>query len=279
MSMLRISLVLSIALVALVLPASASANVEELYRDLAARRLSPAPLVPTTVPRELEPIGSSIQVLRNIRRSAYGIRLEADRAVIALRGGEYTTVKAGIRDLRRIGTRVRSTRVRGRRGNLLTERTSRTLIWSEGGRVYWIGTGTPRTISLSELQATATGLDPLGGVFSGSDALGENDATIVSTRRTITADVSFTGACTAADGSPTSQRAGGASVTLLPRRGDAFSFDIAPNLTGTRPQPWQGTVSGTIGANGGSVEIRGTLSDAGDTCDTGAVSIPVRPVR
>jgi hypothetical protein len=279
MPVLRISPVLSIALVGLVLPPSASANVEELYRDLSARRLSPAPLVPTTAPRDLSPIDSSIQLLRNIRRSAYGIRLDSGSAVIALRGGEYRTVKAGLRDLRRLDTRVRSTRVRGRRGYLLTERTGRTLLWTEGGRVYWIGTGTPRTISLRELQATATGLDPLEGAFSGSDSLGEQEAQFVATRRTVTGNVAWTAQCAAPDGSPASQRAGQANVTLHPKRGSDFSFELAPNLGGSNPAPWQGTVSGTLGASGGTVNIRATVTVDQDSCDTGPVSVPVRPTR
>jgi hypothetical protein len=55
----------------------------------------------------------------------------------------------------RLGFGARSTRVRGRRGYLLTRRLGVTtwyLLWSEDRRVYELGTGTPRTVSLRRLR-------------------------------------------------------------------------------------------------------------------------------
>jgi hypothetical protein len=103
---------------------------------------------------------------------------------------------------------------------------------------------------------------------------------VVTTSRTATAYVEFTAQCTQPDGSPTHQRAGQARVTLLPRQGDSFTFDIAQNLIPpATPFPWQGTVSGIVGANGGTLDMRVTGSAEGDTCDTGQLSLTLRRTR
>ena len=85
-----------------------------------------------------------------------------------LTGGLYTSLRAAVRDARNTGYRVRSTRLRGQRGYALTRERERMLLWSERGRVYTLATGTPGRISAAQLRATAAGLDPLEGVFSGS---------------------------------------------------------------------------------------------------------------
>lgn len=159
----------------------------------------------------------------------------------------------------------------------MTRYRDRTLLWGEKGVVYWMGSATPKTISLNELRTTAADLDRLDGAFIGTDAQGENGVFMVTTRRTVTAGVEWIANCTAPDGSPTSQRAGQAGVTLAPRQGDSFSFDIAPNLRGSTPFPWQGTVSGTVAADGGTVDLRATASTSEESCDTGPVSLTVRP--
>ena len=278
MSPRRRALALSITLLTLCAPARASADVQEVFQGLAERRLSPAPLVPTTAPRSLRPLDATIATLSNPRRSGYGIRLanDATDSVIALRGGEFTSMKTAVRQYRRSGFSVRSTQIRKRDGYLLTRSRDRTLLWVEKGVVYWMGSATPKTVSIKELRATAAGLDRLEGAFSGSDELGENAVFMVTTRRTVTAYVEWTANCTGPDGSPSAQRAGQAGVTLAPRQGRSFAFDIAENLRGSTPFPWQGTVSGTTDADGGTVEFRVTASTADESCDSGPKSIAVR---
>src|SRR3954447_19680185 len=130
----------------------AHAGFIEVSQDLAKRKLRPAPLVPTTAPRSLSPLDSTIERSTTRRRSAYAIALRnafrssAIDSVIFLEGGEYKSVRAAVNDFR--GSRARATRVRGRRAYLISAQGVRTLFWSEGGRVYEIASGSPRTVSL-----------------------------------------------------------------------------------------------------------------------------------
>jgi len=270
---------LVITATALGIAPSATADVLNVDQRLAQRHLHPAPLVPTTAPRSLRPLDTTLDVSSTRRRTAYAVamRSSAVNSFISLSGGEYKTVKATLRDLR--GVKVKSMRVRGHRGSLATKKSDRTLVWSEGGRIYELISVTPRTVSLKELLATADGLEPLIGTFSASDSIG-NEGFVATTRHTYTADVDWTANCTAPNGTPAAQRAGRARVALQPLRGSDFSFDVAPNVVESDPPiQWQGTVSGTIGASGGSLTLQGTAVDAGDSCDTGPVSLALQPDR
>ena len=261
-------------------PAAASASVQPLFQSLAGQRLSPAPLVPTTAPRSLSPIEDFIETFDAPR--GYGVRMAAARrgrlyAIVALQGGQYPTTRNALRGFKRAGFRARSTRVRARRGYLLTRRRDRALLWTEDGVVYYLFTVTSKTVSLAELRATADGLDRMEGAFIGSDELGDNDAEVATTSRTVSVDVTFTGQCMAF-GERSGTRRGTARVAFAPRQGDSFSFDIAPNVDRERSDlPWQGTVSGTVSANGATVNLRATGADAEDTCDTGPVTLALRP--
>ena len=265
------------SLTALSVPATAGADIQGVYRPLAERRLSPAPLVPTTVPRALSPLDKWIDSRPGGTRSSYAIIIRgATRggyvpdAVVELVGGRYKSLDSAVDSLRAHGDRIRTTRVRGRRGYRFDFGRERGLLWAEGGRVYRIVSTTPRTISFSDMHSIAAGLDRLEGAFTGSDATGENEAFVVTTRRTITADVAFTGQCTAPDGSSRNLLAGNARVTVLPRTSSTFAFDLADD-------PWQGTASGTIDASGGTLQLRATSTFYGESCDTGPVSLALRP--
>src|SRR4051812_32066644 len=104
--MFRRAFSLSIAVAALAAPAPASADYIQASQKLAARHLRPAPLIPTTAPRSLSPLGTTMDVSAGRRRSAYAIglrnafRSSATDSVIFLEGGEYKTVRAARRDLR-----------------------------------------------------------------------------------------------------------------------------------------------------------------------------------
>ena len=272
------ALALAITALTFLTPARAGADVQSVFEGLADRKLSPAPLVPTTAPKSLRPLDTTISTFPNPRKGGYGVRMadEVD-SVIAMQGGAYPKLSTGLRVMKRQGFRARSTKVRGKSGYLMTRSRDRTLLWAEKGVVYWIGSATPKTVSLKELRATAADLDRLEGAFSGNDSLGENEVFMATTRRTVTAHVAWTANCTNPDGSPSTQRAGQAGVTLGPRQGGSFTFEIAPNLRGTSSFPWQGTVSGTTDAKGGTVEMRVTASTAEESCDTGPLSLAVRP--
>ena len=85
---------MSVALAGLSLPGPAHASVFDTYQRLAARGLSPAPLVPTTVPSTLAPADRTIGPGTTRGRRGYAIRIvhvgpAGPDAVIALAGGEF----------------------------------------------------------------------------------------------------------------------------------------------------------------------------------------------
>lgn len=268
--------------VLLSVPATADAQLLDTYQRLAARRLSPAPLVPVTIPRAFRPIERSPELGTTIGGRGYAVRLVhqgslGPDAVIEVSGGEFRTVRALVRERRRQGYGApRRTRVRGRRGYLLTRRLgpkARELAWVERGVVYSLGSGTPRKISLKNLRSTAAGLDRLERDYLGGAADPENssDAVAVTTKQTVTARVSFEAKCTAPGSTEASLRVGTAAVTLLRRQGDAFSFDVATHREGS--EPWAGTVTGTISPAAIALEVRATATIDGQACDTGPLSL------
>lgn len=265
-----------VALGALCAPAGSSADVLQTYQELAARRLSPAPLVPNAVPPSLTPLDRTLTTSPSRRRGGYALRMvhngsDGGDAIIVLERGAFRTFSAALRDGRRLGFKARRTRVRGHPGYLLTRHlgpTQWSLVWREDGLVYTLGTGTPRKVSLKQLRATAAGLERLGRAYMGtpSDPESFSEAFAVTTERTLTVLVSWDAPCAAGDGSRVGTRVGNARVTLLPQRGDAFSFDIARNRVG--PDAWTGTITPaaitlTIGATG---------SFDGTTCDSGPLT-------
>jgi hypothetical protein len=245
----------SIALAGLSVPAPAGADVLDTYQRLAARGLTPSPLVPTAVPPSLSPIDRTIGTGTTRGGRGYSIRLvhfgrNGPDAVIVVTGGEFRSVRAIVRDHRKLGYGApRPTRVRGRRGYLLTRRLgplARALVWAEGGVVYSIGSGTPRKVSLAQLRSTAQGLDRLERDWIGgsSDPDSSSEAFAVTTEHTVTTDVTFEASCAPPGSSATVLRAGQEGVTLMRRNGNAFAFDIAEHRQGSAP--WTGTVTGTI---------------------------------
>ena len=278
---------LAILAVAAGLPAPAFAAVSDVFESLDESRLRPAPLVPTRVPAALRPIDRTIETLSSPRRGGYGVRLAREggpttAAVVAIQGGGYASMRAARADLlRRQGYRGRPTRIRGRAGLALTRRSPRGhgLVWRENRTIYWIGTGTPRTVSPAELRATANGLDRLEGswVGSGPDPQREFGAVLVTTRRTVTGSVSWSANCTNPDGSEGTGRAGSTDLTLEPRSGDRFTVDLAGRDTGSLR--WAGQLSGSVTAEGISVTVRATGTFDGQSCDTGPVTMILRRMR
>jgi hypothetical protein len=259
------------ALTGLIAPVSAGASVLDVFERLDGRGLSPAPLVPTTAPALLRPSDSTLDLGPGRRRSGYALRLAhytpaGPDAIIAIEGGDYRNVRAALHDYR--GDRRRSIRIRGRRGYLLTQRggEERHLFWSEGGRVYHVGTGTPRKVSVRQLRATAAGLEPLGSYYIGGspDPNKSSYGRVATTARTITLYVEFNADCTF------TPRAGQVAVTLAPLRGNSFRFDVARTRLGS--QPWTGTVSGTVAADAVTLDYQVGGTIGGESC-TGAETL------
>src|SRR5437899_4985983 len=99
---------ITFGLIVSIAPAPAGADALEELSGLASRHLSPAPLVFTTAPRSLTPLESTIQGTTSRRRSGYAIRLvhygpNGPDAIVALERGAFKTVKATLRDDRRLG--------------------------------------------------------------------------------------------------------------------------------------------------------------------------------
>ena len=168
--------------------------------------------------------------------------------------------------------------MRGRRGYLLTRRLDqgieRELAWVERGRVYSIGSGTPRTVGLKRLRSLATGLDRLGAFYIGTaDPRGSTEASALTTGHTISVLAVWDAQCTRPGSTEPTPRVGNARVLLAPRRGNTFSFDIAQNREGE--DPWTGTVSGTISRDSVAVNIRATGSIEGESCDSGPLSFSI----
>ena len=210
-------------------PAVCSADFLSDVQDLASRNLTPAPLVPTAVPRSLEPLDRTLTSSPSRRRSGYALRMvhyggDGPDAIIVLERDALKTVSAALRDARRLGFKARRTSVRGHPGYLLTRHlgpTQWTLLWVEDGRIYTLGTGTPRKVSLKQLRATAAGLEHLGRGYLGTHADPENssEGQAVTTDHTVSLRVSWEAQCVMPDGSPAGIRVGQAQVSVLRRRG------------------------------------------------------------
>ena len=257
-----------IALAALsAVPATAGADVLDTYQELASRRLSPAPLVPTVVPPSLRPYDRTVGLSPTRGGRGYSLRLvhygpAGPDAIVVVTGGEFRSTRALLRDHRRLGFEPpRRTRVRGRRGYLLTRRLGpvvRVLAWVEGGVVYSVASGTPRKVSLGQLRSTASKLDRLERDWFGgaSDPDNSSEAFAVSTERTVTVHVSFEASCLRPGATEPTIRVGQAGVTLLARDGDNFAFDVAEHRRGTDGVPWTGTVTGTIAPTGITLQVQ-----------------------
>ena len=261
----------------LAVPAPASARLVDDLRTLSERSLPAPVLVPTSAPPELRPLAPRTSIGAGRRPSAYLIRLVREpNTVIALEGNGYSTMSQARRDLvRRQGYRARATRIRGRAGLALSRRSTRGhgLVWREGGVVFWMGTGTPRTITPRELRAVATGLDRLEGAWQGTAGDPELPASAIlaTTSRTVTGDVEWGARCTNPDGSFASSAAGDVEVNFLARAGDRFSFGLAGRDTGS--VRWSGQVSGVVGADAVTLQMRATATVEGSPCDTGPVTL------
>jgi hypothetical protein len=197
--------------------------------------------------------------------------------IIAFEAGQHRTMRAVFREARRLSFSRRRTRVRGRPAYLLTRRlapVSRWLAWVEDGRVYGLSTGTSRTVSLNDLRATADGLEKLTGAYGGApDPAASTEAFVVATQRTVTGRVSWEARCTDPGATESSARVGNAEVTLLRLEGSTFAFDVAEHLT--EPEPWTGSVSGTVAPDAVALNLRAAGTIAGSSCDTGPMSFSI----
>jgi hypothetical protein len=260
---------------------SARADGFETLQDLAKQHLRPAPLVPTTAPRLFSDLRTSLSAGPGIGKGGYGLRLVhyapggPPDAVIALARGEYASLPAALRDFRRNGYAKRTTRVRGKRAYLLARTRSRFIVWSEDGRVYTIGTGSPNKVPASALRAAAAGLEHLGVNYIGSFFVpGTNNTSLggvlVTTEHHVSGVVDWGTDNCVANGFPGPAYGGSATLMMLPIQGGAFS--IALNGPLVKPAGWSGTLSGTVSPAAIDLSLQGAGTFDGVSCDTGPMS-------
>lgn len=250
--------------------------------------VAPAALVPLYVPPRMaapraviEPGFArgrvfSMRILQQSPRGAEGIIVIQRCAPIgAAAFGTCTGLSATRRHYVGQGFRATATRVRGRRGVLLVRPgprgPERWLIWREDGLVHEIGTATPAKAPLRQLRLTAERLDRLQHRYLGSspDPDSSTGAVLVAGERFVAGHVGWEAAC---PGAAAPARAGAADLVVVPRRGDAFSADIAVVATPSA-QGWTGTISGVVGPAAISLEIRAGGTFDGVACDTGALAL------
>ena len=273
------------AVLVLATAASARADVYDTYSGLSARHLKPAPLVFTSVPPAFRPADHALVDDGALGRGGYLIRVlhyknNLPDGVIALERNRFRTLAATLRDAKRtfLFHVARHVRVHGHKGLLLVRRgpngTEREFLWSEGKAVYTIGSGTPRYVSLAALRATANHLEHVVQDYIGSsaDPNSGSEGYGVVTEHTLTLHVDFDATCVPPDQPLAAYAAGGqTSVTLMPRNGNNFSWDIAQHHPSD--QQWSGTVTGTIAPSAITVQLHATGALRGDSCDSGPVSL------
>jgi hypothetical protein len=255
-------------------------------QELLEQRVTPAPLVPTYVPPRLgggfiEPgfAQGKVYSMRMLHAGPGGtdgvIALQRCAPIGRAAFGTCTGLAATRREYVRQGYRSRASRVRGRRGFLLSRKgtggPNRWLIWREDGLVYSIGSGTPRKVSIADLRATATRLDRLQHRYLGSspDPDNHSGAVLVAGEHFVAGHIDWHGACNSPDGHG---RSGAADLAVVPRLGNAFSLDVG-GAASTSASGWAGTISGTVSPTAIVLSIRATGVFDGVSCDTGALSL------
>src|SRR5690349_17190041 len=215
------------AVVVLAAATAARADVYDTYSGLSARHLKPAPLVFTSVPPAFRQVDRAIDDGGALGRGGYLIRLvhykhNLPDGVIALERNRFRTLAATLRDAKRtLGFRVAGhVRVHRHRGLLLVRPGERELLWSEGGAVYSIGSGTPKYVSLRQLKATANHLEHVVRDYIGSaaDPSSGSEGYGVVTEHTLTLHVDFDATCTPPDLPMASYGGGGQTSVSLMRR-------------------------------------------------------------
>lgn len=286
-----------------VLPASASAviTVMEAYNDVtpAAARVT---LLPMSFPPALGAIGEIEVEPQPEPRGRYGLLF--NHVIPAKHPGGFPSLAGNLlvhdygrtplaREARLAKPlyRVSSTTVRGHRGVSIKGRHKPTigLIWSEGGILYGLGTGTPRTVSLADLQRTATGLERITGQLKGetppetgfsAKGLGIQ-AHVMLGEHTALVETGWAGECTELAGSGLPPWGGGRTTLSLPVAGAGVSFGPGPaaleELAHGETAAWTLSVAGTLAAAGGQLTEQASGTSNGRACAIGPATFSLAP--
>ncbi len=181
--------------------------------------------------------------------------------------------------------------VRAHRGVLIKGKHKPTvgLIWSEGGSLYALATGTPKTVSVSDLQHTAAGLERLVGELEGetpaetgfsAKGLGIQ-ARVMLGERTALVESGWQVECQEVPGNEFGPTAGGKTTVALPIAGGAVAFGPAPvtaeELGRGETAAWTLSVAGSLAPSGGQLTERAGGSSDGRSCAIGPSTFPLAP--
>jgi hypothetical protein len=182
--------------------------------------------------------------------------------------------------------------VRGHRAVLIKGRHKPTvgLIWSEGGSLYALGTGTPKTVSVAELQQTATALEHLTGQVKGEtppeDGYTGKGLSMFSRavlgERTALVEASWTAECQEIPGNESGPRGFGQTTLALPLgAGGSVSFGPAPvvpeDLARSETAAWTVGVAGSLTPGGGQLTESATGTSNGRACTVGPSTFALAP--
>ena len=252
------------------------------YVTLAQRERSPAPLVPVSLPAAL---GSGEQVELEFSAGSGGRYLmRFTRAGIFPRPGAPLLVLEDLgaislaKGRARLGSAYSAspTRVRGHPALTLHERfgAAQAVMWREDGRVYEMATGAPRAISLSQVRATASGLQHLLGAYtaqfvSADDGLQEAEALI--TDRALNVNLMWDSPCSQPGVELAPDRGGTAQAGWVTLAGGAFTR--SPLTVGTGAGAWTVALSGRASAAGGQVTFQASSSAGAERCAIGPLTL------
>ncbi len=295
-------LILAIVAIALApVAARAEVTVFEAYNDLTPR-LKPAPLVPMAFPAALTPLGE-VRVYEGF--DAHGhYSLQYSLEIPPKRAGGRATLAGDLLvknfSTKSLSKQARSGKrqfhesavlVRGQKGVLLKAKHTTTLglLWAERGTVYELATGTPKTVSLADLQATAAGMDRLVAQLEGftppeTGFSARNlsvQARVMLGERSALIEAGWQAGCAEVAGSENAPSGAGQAIVTLPLSSGSVSLPATPVPTES-PGPgetaaWTLSAGGSLASTGGQLteQVSGTAN--GRSCAVGPATFALAP--
>lgn len=295
------ALAASLAALAL-LPASASGVITVM---IAYNEVKPgsATLVPMSFPAALGPIGE-IEVEPQFEpRGSYGLLLShviaakhpggfpSTSANLLVRGYGKTPLAKEARIAKPL-YHVSATIVRGHKGVLIRGKHNKPtvgLIWGEGGQLYGLATGTPKTMPVSELQRTAAGLERIAGELEGetpaetgfsAKGLGIQARAMLG-EHTALVETGWEGECQEHPPGEAPPGGGGTTTLALALSGGSAAFGPGPvtleKLSHGETAAWTLSVAGSLAPGGGQLTERAAGTSNGVSCAIGPETFSLSP--
>jgi hypothetical protein len=204
-------------------------------------------------------------------------------AVVAVESGDVQSLAAA-RRLYGSTYSAKPMRVRGQPGLLFKSTVGKPLeiiAWKERGRVRDVQSGTPRTIPLSALKSVVASLEVMQRAYTGALSSPSGPPINVSAafavgEQSVSMLLGWGASCPHADGTQDPRSEGSEIEALhIPRHGNTFSVENAPQAEASAVEPWVTAVKGTIEPNALQLSFRATLAVPGVSCDTGPLAGPI----